>query len=39
MSVKGYADIGYHIVIDSFGVLYEGRVLNARGAHTGGHNQ
>ena len=38
MRVKGYADIGYHIVIDSFGVLYEGRVLNARGAHTGGHN-
>ena len=38
MSIKGYADIAYHFVVDSLGELYEGRVLNARGAHTGGHN-
>jgi len=38
MSVKGYADMGCHYVIDSLGRLYEGRVLHARGAHTGGHN-
>lgn len=35
---RGYADIAYHYVIDSFGTLYEGRVITARGAHTGGSN-
>ena len=35
---KGYADIGYHFLIDDKGLLYEGRSLTVRGAHTGGHN-
>ncbi len=38
MRDKGYADIGYHFVIDDAGRIYEGRKLNVRGAHTGGHN-
>ena len=38
MGLKGYADIGYHFLIDGVGDLYEGRTLRARGAHTGGHN-
>jgi hypothetical protein len=38
MGLKGYADIGYHFLIDGMGDLYEGRSLRARGAHTGGHN-
>lgn len=38
MGLKGYADIGYHFLIDGLGNLYEGRTLRARGAHTGGHN-
>lgn len=35
---KGYADIGYHFVIDGTGQIYEGRPINIRGAHTGGFN-
>ncbi len=35
---KGYADIGYHFVIDGVGEIYEGRPLNVRGAHVGGFN-
>jgi len=35
---KGFADIAYNFVIDGIGQIYEGRVLTARGAHTGGHN-
>ena len=38
LKVKGYADIGYHYVIDGAGVSYEGRPINVRGAHTGGFN-
>ena len=38
MTFKGYADIGYHFLIDEHGRLYEGRSLAVRGAHTGGHN-
>jgi hypothetical protein len=38
MGLKGYADIGYHFLIDGLGDLYEARTLRARGAHTGGHN-
>lgn len=38
MGLKGYADIGYHFLVDGLGDLYEGRILRARGAHTGGHN-
>lgn len=38
MRLKGFADIGYQFVIDEIGQIYEGRSLNVRGAHTGGHN-
>lgn len=35
---RGYADIGYQFVINDTGQIYEGRSINVRGAHTGGHN-
>ncbi|MFK7802060.1 MAG: peptidoglycan recognition family protein [Anaerolineae bacterium] len=35
---KGYADVGYHYLIDENGTIYEGRPINVRGAHTGGFN-
>jgi hypothetical protein len=35
---RGFADIGYNFVVDETGQIYEGRSLNVRGAHTGGHN-
>jgi hypothetical protein len=38
MHQKGFADIGYHYVIDEQGRIYAGRELTVRGAHTGGHN-
>jgi hypothetical protein len=38
MHDKGFADIGYHFVIDDSGQIYAGRSLTVRGAHTGGHN-
>jgi hypothetical protein len=38
MNIKGYADVGYHYLIDENGNTYEGRSLNIRGAHTGGYN-
>lgn len=38
MQSRGFADIAYHFVIDDLGQVYEGRKINARGAHTGGHN-
>jgi hypothetical protein len=38
MHDKGFADIGYHFVIDDRGQIYEGRSITVRGAHTGGHN-
>ena len=38
MGTAKFADIGYHLLIDGLGQLYEGRPLNVRGAHTGGHN-
>lgn len=38
MEIRGFADIGYHFVIDSQGLIYEGRTINVRGAHTGGQN-
>jgi hypothetical protein len=38
MQQKGFADIGYHFVIDDLGWVYEGRSLAVRGAHTGGYN-
>lgn len=38
LKYQGFADIGYHFVIDAGGCLYEGRSLRVRGAHTGGFN-
>jgi hypothetical protein len=38
MQSKGFADIGYNFVVDETGQICEGRSLNVRGAHTGGHN-
>ena len=35
---NGWADIGYNIVIDPIGGIWEGRGVLARGAHTQGHN-
>lgn len=35
---KGYADVGYHFLVDEVGKVYEGRKINVRGAHTGGYN-
>jgi N-acetyl-anhydromuramyl-L-alanine amidase AmpD len=38
MEEKGFADVGYHFLIDQMGELFEGRALNVRGAHTFGSN-
>lgn len=34
----GLADIGYHFVINPEGIVFAGRDIGVRGAHTGGHN-
>lgn len=33
MDKKDKADIGYHFAIDKYGVIYEGRPINIKGAH------
>lgn len=38
MSGNGWADIGYHYLIDSAGHVYQGRELRWQGAHAGGDN-
>jgi len=35
---NGWGDIGYNFLIDAWGNIYEGRGLNAIGAHAGNHN-
>jgi hypothetical protein len=35
---RGFADIAYHFLIDSEGIIYEGREINVRGAHVQGFN-
>ena len=35
---RGWSDIGYHYVIDLYGMIHEGRPLYRSGAHTKGHN-
>lgn len=35
---RGYADIGYHFLIDPHGAIYEGRAIGVRGVHVGGFN-
>jgi len=38
MDRRGYADVAYHFMIDSDGVIYEGREIDVRGAHVQGFN-
>ena len=38
MDRRGFADVAYHFLIDSEGVIYEGREINVRGAHVQGFN-
>ncbi len=35
---RGWADVGYHFMVDGTGKIYEGRSLAVRGVHTAGHN-
>ncbi len=35
---RGWADLGYHYLVDKDGTIYEGRNLGVRGVHTQGHN-
>jgi N-acetyl-anhydromuramyl-L-alanine amidase AmpD len=38
MDRRGFADVAYHFLIDTEGIIYEGRELNIRGAHVQGFN-
>jgi N-acetyl-anhydromuramyl-L-alanine amidase AmpD len=38
MDRRGFADVAYHFLIDSDGIIYEGREINVRGAHVQGFN-
>ena len=38
MNGRGWADIGYHFLIDREGRIFEGRTLKAQGAHASGTN-
>lgn len=38
MDRRGFADVAYHFLIDSGGIIYEGREINIRGAHVQGFN-
>lgn len=38
MDGRGFADIAYHFLIDSDGIIYEGRDIHIRGAHVQGFN-
>ncbi len=38
MTVRDFGDIGYHILIDPAGRVFEGRDLKYQGAHAGGAN-
>ena len=35
---RGWADVGYHFLIGKNGTIFEGRELDVRGTHVGGHN-
>lgn len=35
---RGWADVGYHYLVDRDGAIYEGRNLGVRGVHTQGRN-
>ena len=36
---RGFNDIGYHYIIDRYGVVHQGRPIETIGAHTKGHNR
>ena len=36
---KGWADIGYHLIIDRSGTLWQGRAIRWQGAHVKNHNE
>ena len=36
---RGWADIGYHLIIDRGGVLWQGRAVRYQGAHVSKHNE
>jgi len=38
MERRGFADVAYHFLIDSDGVIFEGREIHIRGAHVQGFN-
>ncbi len=38
MDERGFADVAYHFLIDTEGIIYQGRELNIRGAHVQGFN-
>jgi hypothetical protein len=38
MDRRGFADVAYHFLIDTDGVVYEGREIDIRGAHVQGFN-
>lgn len=38
MDSRGWCDVGYHFLVGIDGSVYEGRPLDLRGAHVGGHN-
>lgn len=35
---RGWADVGYHFMVDKDGTIYEGRDLTVRGVHVEGYN-
>ncbi len=35
---RGWADVGYHFMVDKDGTIYEGRDMTVRGVHVEGHN-
>ena len=35
---NGWSDIGYHWLVDKYGVIHKGRDESLTGAHVGGHN-
>jgi len=38
MDGRGFADVAYHFMVNSEGLIYEGREINIRGAHVKGYN-
>lgn len=38
MDSRGWDDVGYHLMVNPAGTVYEGRRLTAKGSHIGGQN-